>query len=182
MSPLTTRSKILSGANKLLKSASPLGIRANSVAEVAGVSPSLVHYHFPTLELLFTEAAVNLYAEHAAEERLLLEAEGVPLTVLMTWHRMRRAWMLEHSSTASLLSVPKSYPVDRYPKWRKSEQLLVDGLTPVIAELHKDLSSREARRTAQQWLLITFVTDLDFTEIYKTSPESVQTAFRRITA
>jgi len=167
MSPLSTHIKILDGAIRLLQSTSPLGIRASSIADAAGVSPSLVKYHFRTLELLLTEAAIKLYVEEAAAERMLLEAEGSPPAVLRAWHQRRRAWMLEHKFALSLLSGLNATPVERHPQWRKAEQLLVDGLAPVISQIHREMNNKEARDTARQWLLITLVTDLTFTEIYQ---------------
>ncbi|MCT7351744.1 TetR family transcriptional regulator [Streptomyces sp. 15-116A] len=76
-----TRERILSAACEAIAEIGFEKIRMRMVAERAGVSTALLHYHFDTREKLFTEAMTHSFANTAVDvER---DAETAPAAVVL---------------------------------------------------------------------------------------------------
>ncbi|MFE0517057.1 TetR/AcrR family transcriptional regulator [Streptomyces sp. NPDC058964] len=76
-----TRERILTAACEAIAEIGFEKIRMRMVAERAGVSTALLHYHFDTREKLFTEAMAHSFANTAVDvER---DAETVPASVIL---------------------------------------------------------------------------------------------------
>ncbi|MFG3117709.1 TetR/AcrR family transcriptional regulator [Streptomyces sp. NPDC048197] len=76
-----TRERILSAACQAIAEIGFEKIRMRMVAERAGVSTALLHYHFDTREKLFTEAMTHSFAHSAVD--LEHDAETVPAAVIL---------------------------------------------------------------------------------------------------
>ncbi|MGW1893385.1 TetR/AcrR family transcriptional regulator [Streptomyces sp. NPDC002004] len=76
-----TRERILSAACEVIAEIGFEKIRMRMVAERAGVSTALLHYHFDTREKLFTEAMTHSFANSAVD--LDRDAESVPAAVVL---------------------------------------------------------------------------------------------------
>ncbi|MGW7528321.1 TetR/AcrR family transcriptional regulator [Streptomyces sp. NPDC054783] len=76
-----TRERILTAACEVIAEIGFEKIRMRMVAERAGVSTALLHYHFDTREKLFTEAMTHSFAHTAVDvER---DAETAPAAVVL---------------------------------------------------------------------------------------------------
>jgi AcrR family transcriptional regulator len=76
-----TRERILTAACEVIADIGFEKIRMRMVAERAGVSTALLHYHFDTREKLFTEAMTHSFAHTALDvER---DAESAPAAVVL---------------------------------------------------------------------------------------------------
>ena len=76
-----TRERILTAACEVIADIGFEKIRMRMVAERAGVSTALLHYHFDTREKLFTEAMTHSFANTAVDvER---DAETAPAAVIL---------------------------------------------------------------------------------------------------
>ncbi|MEU1199384.1 TetR/AcrR family transcriptional regulator [Streptomyces sp. NPDC005813] len=76
-----TRERILTAACEVIADIGFEKIRMRMVAERAGVSTALLHYHFDTREKLFTEAMTHSFANTAVDvER---DAESAPAAVIL---------------------------------------------------------------------------------------------------
>lgn len=76
-----TRERILAAACEVIAEIGFEKIRMRMVAERAGVSTALLHYHFDTREKLFTEAMTHSFAHTAVDvER---DAETAPAAVVL---------------------------------------------------------------------------------------------------
>ena len=76
-----TRERILSAACEVIAETGFEKIRMRMVAERAGVSTALLHYHFETREKLFTEAMVHSFASSTFEVES--DADAVPAAVIL---------------------------------------------------------------------------------------------------
>ncbi|MFD5427531.1 TetR/AcrR family transcriptional regulator [Streptomyces sp. NPDC127084] len=76
-----TRERILSAACKVIAEVGFEKIRMRMVAEHAGVSTALLHYHFENREKLFTEAMTHSFAHTSTE--LERDADSVPASVIL---------------------------------------------------------------------------------------------------
>ncbi|MEU6706035.1 TetR/AcrR family transcriptional regulator [Streptomyces wuyuanensis] len=76
-----TRERILSAACEVIAEVGFEKIRMRMVAEHAGVSTALLHYHFDTREKLFTEAMTHSFAQTGTE--LEKDAGSVPAAVIL---------------------------------------------------------------------------------------------------
>ncbi|MEV6316273.1 TetR family transcriptional regulator C-terminal domain-containing protein [Streptomyces sp. NPDC051776] len=78
---IETRERILSAACEVIAEVGFEKIRMRMVAEHAGVSTALLHYHFENREKLFSEAMTHSFAHTATEvER---DADTVPASVIL---------------------------------------------------------------------------------------------------
>ncbi|MFF3457351.1 TetR/AcrR family transcriptional regulator [Streptomyces sp. NPDC002730] len=78
---LETRERILSAACEVIAEVGFEKIRMRMVAEHAGVSTALLHYHFETREKLFAEAMTHSFAQTGTE--LERDADSVPASVTL---------------------------------------------------------------------------------------------------
>ncbi|MEU4489794.1 TetR/AcrR family transcriptional regulator [Streptomyces purpurascens] len=76
-----TRERILTAACEVIADIGFEKIRMRMVAERAGVSTALLHYHFDTREKLFTEAMTHSFAHTAVD--LERDAETAPAAVIL---------------------------------------------------------------------------------------------------
>ncbi|MFI1398719.1 TetR/AcrR family transcriptional regulator [Streptomyces sp. NPDC020681] len=76
-----TRERILAAACEVIAEVGFEKIRMRMVAEHAGVSTALLHYHFETREKLFTEAMTHSFAQTGTE--LERDADTVPAAVIL---------------------------------------------------------------------------------------------------
>ncbi|MFD8543136.1 TetR/AcrR family transcriptional regulator [Streptomyces sp. NPDC059649] len=76
-----TRERILSAACQAIAEIGFEKIRMRMVAERAGVSTALLHYHFDTREKLFTEAMTHSFAHSAVD--LERDAANAPAAVIL---------------------------------------------------------------------------------------------------
>ncbi|MFF3326720.1 TetR/AcrR family transcriptional regulator [Streptomyces sp. NPDC002889] len=76
-----TRERILAAACEVIAEVGFEKIRMRMVAEHAGVSTALLHYHFENREKLFTEAMTHSFAQTATE--LERDADSVPASVIL---------------------------------------------------------------------------------------------------
>ncbi|MFF3687189.1 TetR/AcrR family transcriptional regulator [Streptomyces sp. NPDC002187] len=76
-----TRERILAAACQVIAEVGFEKIRMRMVAEHAGVSTALLHYHFETREKLFTEAMTHSFAQTGTE--LDRDAGSVPAAVIL---------------------------------------------------------------------------------------------------
>ncbi|QWB27625.1 MULTISPECIES: TetR/AcrR family transcriptional regulator [Streptomyces] len=76
-----TRERILTAACEVIADIGFEKIRMRMVAERAGVSTALLHYHFDTREKLFTEAMTHSFAHTAVD--LEHDAETAPAAVIL---------------------------------------------------------------------------------------------------
>ncbi|MEU8589225.1 TetR/AcrR family transcriptional regulator [Streptomyces sp. NPDC048664] len=76
-----TRERILSAACEVIAETGFEKIRMRMVAERAGVSTALLHYHFETREKLFTEAMTHSFANSTFEVEH--DADVVPAAVIL---------------------------------------------------------------------------------------------------
>ncbi|MEU6083195.1 TetR family transcriptional regulator C-terminal domain-containing protein [Streptomyces sp. NPDC047108] len=78
---IETRERILSAACEVIADVGFEKIRMRMVAEHAGVSTALLHYHFENREKLFSEAMTHSFAHTATE--LERDADAVPASVIL---------------------------------------------------------------------------------------------------
>ncbi|MET7798888.1 TetR/AcrR family transcriptional regulator [Streptomyces decoyicus] len=78
---LETRERILSAACEVIAEVGFEKIRMRMVAEHAGVSTALLHYHFENRERLFAEAMTHSFAQTGTE--LDRDADTVPASVVL---------------------------------------------------------------------------------------------------
>ncbi|MFG2196479.1 TetR/AcrR family transcriptional regulator [Streptomyces sp. NPDC048639] len=78
---IETRERILSAACEVIADVGFEKIRMRMVAEHAGVSTALLHYHFENREKLFSEAMAHSFAHTATE--LERDADAVPASVIL---------------------------------------------------------------------------------------------------
>ncbi|MFG2138446.1 TetR/AcrR family transcriptional regulator [Streptomyces sp. NPDC048650] len=78
---LETRERILSAACEVIAEVGFEKIRMRMVAERAGVSTALLHYHFENRERLFTEAMTHSFGQTGTE--LERDADTVPASVVL---------------------------------------------------------------------------------------------------
>ncbi|MER0484823.1 TetR family transcriptional regulator C-terminal domain-containing protein [Streptomyces sp. Edi2] len=78
---LETRERILSAACEVIAEVGFEKIRMRMVAEHAGVSTALLHYHFENRERLFAEAMTHSFAQTGTE--LERDADTVPASVVL---------------------------------------------------------------------------------------------------
>ncbi|MFF4397471.1 TetR/AcrR family transcriptional regulator [Streptomyces sp. NPDC001480] len=76
-----TRERILTAACEVIAETGFEKIRMRMVAERAGVSTALLHYHFDTREKLFTEAMTHSFANTAVD--VDRDAETAPAAVIL---------------------------------------------------------------------------------------------------
>ncbi|MBG0850502.1 TetR family transcriptional regulator [Streptomyces spinoverrucosus] len=76
-----TRERILEAACEVIADVGFEKIRMRMVAEHAGVSTALLHYHFDTREKLFAEAMTHSFAHTGTE--LERDADSVPASVIL---------------------------------------------------------------------------------------------------
>jgi AcrR family transcriptional regulator len=76
-----TRERILTAACEVIAETGFEKIRMRHVAERAGVSTALLHYHFDTREKLFTEAMTHSFAHTAVDAER--DAETAPAAVVL---------------------------------------------------------------------------------------------------
>lgn len=76
-----TRERILAAACEVIAEVGFEKIRMRMVAEHAGVSTALLHYHFETREKLFTEAMTHSFAQTGTE--IDRDAGSVPAAVIL---------------------------------------------------------------------------------------------------
>ncbi|MFE3323485.1 TetR/AcrR family transcriptional regulator [Streptomyces sp. NPDC059176] len=76
-----TRERILAAACQVIAEVGFEKIRMRMVAERAGVSTALLHYHFETREKLFTEAMTHSFAQTGTE--LERDADSVSAAVIL---------------------------------------------------------------------------------------------------
>jgi AcrR family transcriptional regulator len=72
------RQRLRSAAVDLIAERGWTAVSTRVLAERAGVVPGLVHYHFPSLQALLTEAAVDALRAAATSLRPALEGAGTP--------------------------------------------------------------------------------------------------------
>ncbi|MET9621882.1 TetR/AcrR family transcriptional regulator [Streptomyces sp. NPDC006464] len=98
---LETRERILRAACEVIAEIGFENISMRKVAEHAGVSKALLHYHFDTREKLFAEAMTHSFAETGADTAS--DADSVPAAVLLarilrsmlpTDEELRQDWKL----------------------------------------------------------------------------------------
>lgn len=118
-----TRERILTAACEVIAEIGFEKIRMRMVAERAGVSTALLHYHFDTREKLFTEAMTHSFAHTAVDvER---DAETAPAAVVLarilrsllpTDPELRQDWRLWQELWARALrdETTRAFAVDLY--------------------------------------------------------------------
>ncbi|MEU6879635.1 TetR/AcrR family transcriptional regulator [Streptomyces sp. NPDC046712] len=98
---LETRERILKAACEVIAEIGFENISMRKVAEHAGVSKALLHYHFDTREKLFAEAMTHSFAQTGADTEA--DADSVPAAVLLarilrsmlpTDEELRQDWKL----------------------------------------------------------------------------------------
>jgi AcrR family transcriptional regulator len=72
------RQRLLSTAAGLIPERGWTAVSTRVLAERAGVTPSVVHYHFPSLAALLNEAVVGTMRQVLAEQSALLDLAGSP--------------------------------------------------------------------------------------------------------
>jgi AcrR family transcriptional regulator len=72
------RQRLLSAAVELVPERGWTAVSTRVLAERAGVTPSVVHYHFPSLTALLNEAVVGIVRQVLAEVDALLDAARTP--------------------------------------------------------------------------------------------------------
>lgn len=72
------RQRLLAAAVDLIAERGWAAVSTRVLAERAGVTPSVVHYHFPSLQALLNEAAVGVMRQVLAEVDAFLDAVGTP--------------------------------------------------------------------------------------------------------
>ncbi|MFE7773781.1 TetR/AcrR family transcriptional regulator [Streptomyces sp. NPDC057445] len=118
-----TRERILSAACEVIAEVGFEKIRMRMVAEHAGVSTALLHYHFETREKLFTEAMKHSFAQTGTE--LERDADSVPASVILarilhsllpTDPELRQDWRLWQELWVRALrdETARSFAVDLY--------------------------------------------------------------------
>ncbi|MFE3635617.1 TetR/AcrR family transcriptional regulator [Streptomyces cellostaticus] len=131
-----TRERILSAACEVIAETGFEKIRMRMVAERAGVSTALLHYHFDTREKLFTEAMIHSFASTTFEVEN--DADVVPAAVILA--RIVR----------NLLPMD----ADLYQDWRLWQELWVRSLrdettrsfaVDLYAQLHQWVASAVTR-------------------------------------
>ncbi|MGW0824492.1 TetR/AcrR family transcriptional regulator [Streptomyces sp. NPDC002845] len=72
------RQRLLSAAAELIPERGWTAVSTRVLAERAGVTPSVVHYHFPSLKALLNEAVVGAMQQVLAELDAFLDAARTP--------------------------------------------------------------------------------------------------------
>ena len=72
------RQRLLAAAVELIPERGWAAVSTRMLAERAGVTPSVVHYHFPSMRLLLDEAVVGVMRELLGQVDVLLERSGGP--------------------------------------------------------------------------------------------------------
>jgi AcrR family transcriptional regulator len=135
-----TRGRILAAAVRRIASEGIDGVRIARIAMDAGVSPSLVHYHFDTREDLLAQALAWSY-EHTVPARIDLERLGVTshsarLAAIVDWclpltAELREDWVLWIELWLRAVRHPEMQPVaeEMYAKLREwFEEEIVAGI------------------------------------------------------
>ncbi|MFE1881111.1 TetR/AcrR family transcriptional regulator [Streptomyces diastatochromogenes] len=118
-----TRERILTAACEVIAEIGFEKIRMRMVAERAGVSTALLHYHFDTREKLFTEAMTHSFANTAVD--VDRDAETAPAAVVLarilrsllpTDPELRQDWRLWQELWARALrdETTRAFAVDLY--------------------------------------------------------------------
>ncbi|MEV5803546.1 TetR/AcrR family transcriptional regulator [Streptomyces collinus] len=118
-----TRERILTAACEVIAEIGFEKIRMRMVAERAGVSTALLHYHFDTREKLFTEAMTHSFASTALDAER--DAETAPAAVVLarilrsllpTDPELRQDWRLWQELWARSLrdETTRAFAVDLY--------------------------------------------------------------------
>lgn len=72
------RQRLLAAAVELIPERGWSAVSTRNLAERAGVNPSVVHYHFPSLSALLNEAAVGVLRRVLGEVDTVLESADTP--------------------------------------------------------------------------------------------------------
>ena len=72
------RQKLLAAAAELIPERGWTAVSTRILADRAGVTPSVVHYHFPSLQALLNEAVVDLMRQVLAETDAFLDTATEP--------------------------------------------------------------------------------------------------------
>ncbi|GHI04076.1 TetR family transcriptional regulator [Streptomyces cellostaticus] len=118
-----TRERILTAACEVIAEIGFEKIRMRMVAERAGVSTALLHYHFDTREKLFTEAMTHSFANTAVD--LERDAETAPAALVLvrilrsllpTGPELQQDWRLWQELWARALrdETTRAFAVDLY--------------------------------------------------------------------
>ncbi|MCS7475247.1 TetR/AcrR family transcriptional regulator [Umezawaea endophytica] len=75
---LEVRRRLLAAAVELVPERGWAGVSTRVLAERAGVTPSVVHYHYPTLRALLTEAVVGHVRQALGEVEAFLATASTP--------------------------------------------------------------------------------------------------------
>ncbi|MGH3798154.1 MAG: TetR/AcrR family transcriptional regulator [Pseudonocardiaceae bacterium] len=72
------RQRLLNAAAELIPERGWTAVSTRILAERAGVTPSVVHYHFPSLRALLTEAVLGVMRDTVGELQPVLDAARTP--------------------------------------------------------------------------------------------------------
>lgn len=135
------RERLLAAATELIAQRGWTGVSTRVVAERAGVGAGVVHYHFPSVQELLSEAALGTMRDAVAEIGTLLERAGDLDDVL----DLMLASLDRYTGRdpVSLLFVETYLAATRDPRLRR-------GVARVAAEFTRVLARRLAEHDVEQ--------------------------------
>ncbi|MDQ3886990.1 MAG: TetR/AcrR family transcriptional regulator [Actinomycetota bacterium] len=119
------RQRLLAAAVELIPERGWAAVSTRVLAERAGVTPSVVHYHFPSLPALLREAVVGLMRQVLAEMDAVLKTAGTPADAVDAM--LASVDQYTGADPMSLLSVEAYLAATRDEQLREQIAGLVEG-------------------------------------------------------
>jgi AcrR family transcriptional regulator len=129
------RRRLLEAATELVPERGWSAVSTRILAERAGVTPSVVHYHFPSVRALLAEAALAAMREVAGALDAVLDAAATPQDVVGVL--LGSVEQYTGTDPMSLLFI------EAYLAATRDEQLR-QGISEILAELRSKLARRLA--------------------------------------
>lgn len=126
------RERLLAAAVELIPERGWTAVSTRVLAERAGVTPSVVHYHFPSLRALLNEAAIGVMRQALAEVDSVLTAAPTPTDLVDSMVGSTEQY--SGTDSLSLLSVEAYLAAGRDPQLREEIAALVEQFRQRIAQ------------------------------------------------
>lgn len=119
------RQRLLAAAVELIPERGWTAVSTRVLAERAGVTPSVVHYHFPSLSALLNEAVVGLIRQVLAEAEAFLDTARTPADAVDAM--LASADQYTGADPVSLLSIEAYLAATRDEQLREQIRGVVEG-------------------------------------------------------
>lgn len=140
------RRRLLAGAAELIAERGWSAVSTRVLAERAGVTPSVVHYHFPSLPALLSEAVVDRMREVVAQALELLRTVRTPTEAVEAM--LSSVEQYTGTDPGSLLFIEAYLASTRDPELRARIAEVTGEFSRRFGDLLRDRGVAEPERTA----------------------------------